>query len=55
MLNSVADMESKNWAMIAGKQSLTDGRISACLTEDAARELTLDSFSSMADLLQEAP
>lgn len=36
-----------------GKQALTDGKTSACLTEDAAKELTLDSFSSMAVLLRE--
>ena len=31
---------------------LTEGRTSACLTEDTARELTLDSCSSIAALLQ---
>ena len=36
-----------------GKQALTDGKTSACLTEDAAKELTLDSFSSMAVLLHQ--
>lgn len=37
----------------SGKQALTDGKTSACLTEEAAKELTLDSFSSMAVLLHE--
>lgn len=36
-----------------GIQTLTDGKTSACLTEDAAKELTLDSFSSMVVLLHQ--